>query len=297
MYGCQYPHIGSIFFGDGIVSWVDVNKHTHVEFDYQMARAADEGKVQTHFRRRCQEIKTWNNSHADPLDQFRFTTGFNFHTGALMITIKKLRDGDIYNEIKPFLKPNDTIMYHPESKDYLGYASFTQEAYGQLNLFDGKGAAFISFYKGIPYVHPIIPDKWNEFNGHAVDRIVGISMNKYPEKIKKGLAIEVEDETMWFVADVSIENSNFRSEIPAKRWHRDRNKWNAAFLKDINSNGGLYKGKDASGYYHAVTFVRDNTDNLKYGTIDNEKRVKYDSLDMIIFKFMFSEQSGFTENK
>lgn len=297
VYGCQYPHIGSIFFGDGYVSWVDVNKHTHVIHDYQMAVAADENKCQTHFRKRCQELETWNRSHADPLDQFRFATGFNFHTGALHITIKALRNPDIYNEIKPFLKPYDTIMFHPASRDYLGYASFVQEAYGQLNLFDGLGCAFVSFYKGVPYIHPIIPGKWNEFNGHAVDRVVGVSMNKFPEKIKKGVAIELQDnDSLWFIADVSTENSNFKSETPIIKVERDRNKMNMPFLRDINSRGGLYNGKEASGYYHAVTFVKDNTINKQYGTIDDAKRVSYDSLDLIIFKFMMVGQSGFDEN-
>lgn len=295
-YGCQYPHIGSIHFGDGWVSWVDVNKHTHVVHDYQNAVPADEGKAQTYFRRRCQEIETFNRSAADPLDHYRFATGQNMHTGALHITVKKLRHDGIYNEIAPFLKGNDTIMYHPVAKDYMGFASFTPEAYGQLNLFDGKGCAFVAFLNSIPYIHPIIPDKWNEFFGVAVDRVVGISLNKAPEKIKKGVSIEIQDETMWFVADVSTENTNFRSEIPAVRWKKDRNKWNASFLNDINSRGGLYNGRGTSGYYHAITFVRDNTDALKYGTTDNAKRVKYDSLDMIHFKFEVIEQSGFDQN-
>lgn len=295
-YGCQYPHIGGVFFGDGYASWVDVNKHTHAISDYSSTKAADEGKAQTYFRKRCQELETLNRATVNPLDKLRFITGLNQHTGALHITIKSLRHSGIYNEIKPYLHPNDTIMYHPPSGDYLGFSSPTPEAYGQLNLFDGNGCAMVMFLNGIPYIHPIVPLKWNEFFGVAVDRVVGISMNKFPDKIKKGLAIEIQDETMWFVADVSTENANFVSEVPAARVKQDRNKWNCSFLKDKNSRGGLYNGRDVSGFYHAVTFVRDNTDDLKYGTTNDSKRIKYDALDLIHFKFLISEQSGFTEN-
>ena len=295
-YGCQYSGVGSIYFGDGWATWVDTNRHTYVKHDYNSAKAMDEFIAQSYFRKRCQELESFNKVNSNPLDQFRYITGMNQHTGALHLTIKSLRHGGIYNEIKPFEKDNDTIMFEPLSGDCLGFASFTPEAYGQLNLFDGNGAAFISFLNGVPFIHPILTDRWNEFYSVACDRVIGMSMNSMPKKIKEGLAIEVQDETMWFVADVSIEKSNFRSEIPAVRWKKDKNKWNAAFLRDINSRGGLYNGNIASDYYHAVTFVRDNTIDLKYGTIDDNKRTKFDSLNMILFKFKYQEQSGFEEN-
>lgn len=295
-FGCQYSGIGSIYFGDGWASWIDTNRHTLVKHDYQSAKSMDENIAQTYFLKRCQESAAFNQNNQNPLDKFRYITGMNHITGALYITIKSLRGGSIYNEIKPFEKSNDTIGFEPISGDCLGMFSFTPEAYGQLNIFDGNGCAFIGFINGIPYVHPVIPEKWNEFFGIAVDRVVGISMNKLPKKIKEGIAIEVQDETMWFVADVSTEKSNFRSEIPPIKWKKEMNKWNASFLRNINSRGGLFNGEMESGYYHAVTFVRDNTDGLKYGTIDNSKRVKFDSLDMILFKFRIQEQSGFEQN-
>lgn len=297
VFGCQYPHIGSIFFGDGYATWVDVNKHTLVHHDYQTAVAVSDNKTQTYFRRRCQELQTRNSDDINPLDMWRFSTGLNFHTGALHITIKSLRDSGIYNEIKPFLKDNDTIMYHPQSRDFLGQASFTPEAYGQLNLFDGNGSAFVSFFNGLPFIHPIIPEKWNEFYGVACDWIVGVALNTMPEKIKKGVAIELQDnDALWFVADLSTDNLTFRSETPVIKVKRDRNKINMPFLRDINSRGGLYNGKEASGYVHSVTFCRDNTDNLKYSTIDNAKRTKYSVLNMIFFKSEIIEQSGFDQN-
>lgn len=295
-YGCQYPHIGSILFGDGYVSWVDVNKHTHAISDYSTVKPADEGKAQTYFTKRCQELETFNRTVENPLDKLRFSTGVNQHTGALHITIKALTQGGIYNRYKPYQQPNDTIMYHPPSGDYLGFSSFTPEAYGQLNLFDGQGCAMVVFLNGLPYIHPVIPTKWNEFFGTAVDWVVGVSMNKYPDKIKRGLAAEIQSSKMWFAAHVSNEIDTFESEVPPKRVKQDRNKWNFSFLNDKNSRGGLYNGRSSSGYYLAVTLVRDNTLALAYNTTDDAKRVEYSELDLVFFKMKINEQSGFTSN-
>lgn len=296
-YGCQYAHVGGIYFGDGYAIWPDVNNGTIVKHDYSQAVAADEDRAQTWSGERFQDVLTSDKNITDQLDRLRFAIGYNNATGAVMITIKKLMDDGIYNQIKPLLQSNDTLLYEPDSGDFLSFASFTPEAYGMVNLAGDLGCAFVSFLNGIPYIHPINPDKYNEFYGVACDWVVGVSMNKFPKKIKKGVGIELQDnDSLWYVADVSTENSNFRSEVPVKKVNRDRNKMNMPFLRDINSIGGLFNGREVSGYYHFVTFIRDNTDSLKYGTIDNAKRTKYSTLNMILFKFEMVGQSGLDEN-
>lgn len=296
-YGCQYPHVGSIYFGDGYATWVDVNNGSFIKHDYQQAVASDEERAQTYFGTRCQQMLHRNAAITDPLDKLRFATGYNNANGAVILTIKALRNNGIYNHTKPFMQDNDTITYDPASGDFLTFVSYTAEAYGMINLSDEFGCAFLSYLKGIPYIHPITPDKYNEFYGIACDWVVAVALNKFPKKIKKGVAIELQDnDSLWFAADVSTENANFRSEIPVKKVGRDRNKMNMPFLRNINSIGGLYNGKEASGYYHLVTFIRDNTINLQYGTIDDAKRTKFSSLNMIMFKFEMVGQSGFDEN-
>lgn len=295
-FGCAYSAVGSIYFGDGWAVWQDVKKHARVKHDYSIAKAVDVGKVQSYSKKRCQEIETWNQNNSNPLDKYRFSVGYNMVTGVVYQTLKKLRDNGYNNEKAPYLKSNDTIGFDPITEDFTTFASFTPEGYGSLELFDGFGCAMVAFLQGSPYIFPIIPEKFNEFFGVPCDRVIGISLNQSPRQIKKGLSIELQDETMWFVHNVSIENTNFRSEIPAIRWKKDQNKWNAAFLANINSRGGLYGEDNARGYYHAITFVRDNTVDLRYNTVNNAKRVKFDSLDLILMKYMVSEQSGFTQN-
>ncbi len=84
-----------------------------------------------------------------------------------------------------------------------------------------------------------------------------------------------------------------------KKWER---KWNSSFLFDKNSRGGLYgnnprtAGTPARGYWIACTFVRDNTTNLVYNSVNPAKMTKFGELDFFIFKYAISESSGMTLN-
>lgn len=295
-FGCHYDSVGSIFFGDGYATWVDINRHYHIKHDYNEARAVDLGKTHKWFKSRCQEIQTFNSTATDPLNKFRWVTGLNYQSGALMLTLKALRHSGFNNEDAPFLKPNETILYDPDADEYLSFCSFTAEGYGRLDLFDGAGCMFIAFLNGVPYIHPVIPDAFNEFFGVACDWKVGIVFNEAKEKLKRPLSMEVQSDTMFFAREVLTEKPNFKSEIPPVRWKRNQDKWNGGVLANINSRGGLYGDDKPVGYYTQVLLCRDNTDNLKYGTIDNAKRTAYSELDLVFFKAAILEQSGFTAN-
>jgi hypothetical protein len=101
---------------------------------------------------------------------------------------------------------------------------------------------------------------------------------------------------MWFCTEVLTENRSFVSEIPPVRWKRDGEKWNSEFLGNANSREGLFGDNPPVGYSIGVVLVRDNTDNLKYGTINNAKRIEYDELDYVFFKFNTLEQGGYSQN-
>lgn len=295
-FGCQYPHIGSVFFGDGYAQWADVNKSAYVTHNYDVAIDASLGKMQSYVKKRFREIEANNLVETDYLNHYRFSTGLNYITNALALTIKTLRQAGFNNDWKPYQSPNTTILYHQPSGDFLTFAGFTMESYSRINLHNGVGAAFISYLNGEPYLHPVIPEKYNEFCGNATDRVVGTTINKFPEKIKIPISFELQDDTMWYVKEVTTTDTDFLSEIPSVRIKKEERKWNSSFLKDINSRGGLFSGKNARDYAILVTFIRDNTDDLKYGTVNNAKRILYDELDLIIFKWELSEQSGMTEN-
>jgi len=291
-FGCQYPHIGSVFFGDGWARWVDVNKHADVKHDYNLAKDVSEGKAKTYFRKRCQDIESANKKENDFLNHYRFATGFNTHTGALMETIKKLRDSGINDEHKIFQKSNDTLLFNPLTDEYLTFTSFTPEAYSRINLFDGKGAQFICYLHGQPFVHPIHATKWNEFFGVAVNQFIGFTMNAMPKKIKEAVSMEIVSTKMFFVKEVTTENANFISEVPAIRIKKIENKFNCEFLGNINSRGGLYNGESARGYYIDVLLQKDNTNNLVYGSVNTSKQTEYSEMDSIFTKMITSENSG-----
>ncbi len=183
----------------------------------------------------------------------------------------------------PFVTPNATIVFYPDSEDYLTFASFTPEGYGEINLLDEKGAAFVSYYEGIPHLHPVIADKWNNFYGTTCDMVATISFNKFPEKQKHFIAMEVQSDVMWYVVDVNTDDISYISEIPPVRFKRVANRWNAGFLGNINSRNGLYNGQLPSGYWAEVTLVRDQSVSNQYNSIDNGKREAFSELDMVVY--------------
>lgn len=296
-FGLQYEDIGSVFYGDGFATWVDGNRNAHVVHNYSEAEDISLGKAQTFFRNKIQ-AKNLANIHAgdDYVNHWRWVTGQNKLNNAIFLTIKSLAHSGINNDIKPFLTPNATISFNADAKEYLTFLSFTHEAYSELNLKDEIGSAFISYFKSIPYLHPIKAEKWNEFCGQSVDMIATVSFNKFPEKLKNFVAIELQSNQMWYVKSVETNNVNFDSEVPPIKMKQVGDKWNCALLGNKNSSDGLYSGKMPSGYYCLVTFIKNNTINLIYNSVSDEEREKYSELDLLNCKFNFLEQSGLSEN-
>lgn len=295
-YGCQYDHVGSIIFYDGGACWADVNKYAFVKHDFNIATDISENRVKVYTQKRFQDIEFENRNTINDLDKLRFVVGQNSQTKSIYWTIKKFRDSGINNERKPLLKSNDTIIYNPIINEFLGFAGFTPEAYSQVNLFDGSGASFVTFMNGLPYYHPVLADKWNEFYGQSVDWMVCICANQFPEKEKVFLAMEIQSETMFYVPYVETNNSNYLSEIPPIKVKRNGDKWNAAFLGNKNSREGLFGSNPPRGYYAKILLIRDNSLNLAYNTIDDSKRTVFSELDLVMVKSVALEQSGFTGN-
>lgn len=305
-YGCQYEDVGSVFFGDGYALWCDSDNKADIIHNYQYAKIAgttqtQSGEIETtcasYFKTRLTQKQNANRTATNDLDKYRFSRGINKTTGVVYLTLKTLRQASYNNAKAVYELPNETIMYNPENDSYLGFCSDTPEGYSELNLNTDTGCSMLTYQNSLPYVKPIIPEKYNEFYGISCDWIVGITVNQFPKKIKVPLSFELQGEKMFFVSKVTTDKDNFISEIPAVRVKRNQlGKWNAAFLNNVNSRGGLYNGENARGYYTNVLFIRDNTINLAYGSIDDNKRNEYSELDEILIKFMINEQSGFDSN-
>jgi len=302
IFGCRYQSIGSIFFGDGFVTWVDIAKSALVKHDFNVAKDISQGKFNTWVKKTVQFMENFNRTAATDIEKYRFFTGMNYHTGALQLTAKALNQNGINNEQQPFISYKSTLLIEPNTEELLTFASYTPEGYGNIVLNNSTGAAFVAFYNGVPYIHPIIPIKYNEFFGTAVDAIIGIAINQNPEKIKRPTAIEIQSQSRFYVTSVKVDDTNFDSFIPPIRVIKKEDKWNTEFLCNVNARGGVFgtdpnvAGQKPRGYFCAVTFVRDNTLNLAWNTTDDTKRVAFDELDLILFKYQDSEQSGFTGN-
>lgn len=298
-FGCQYPHIGSIYFGDGWVTWADVSKSAFIKHDFNSAKNIAEGQMKSYFAKKW-AFMDYENTKAAPLFQFRFSTGFNEHTKALQLTMRRLIDRDTTNAKKELESENETILIDVEAEEFLTWASYTPNEYSNITLKDGRGSAFVTFVNGGTYNHPITSSIYNRFYEVAVDRVITFACNQEQDIIKRFISLEIQDEMMWFVHEVLTDNVNFVSEIPPIKFSKEENNWGASFLSNKNARGGIYAvgevGVKPLGYYALITIVRDNTDGLKYNTVDNNKRIKYDELDMVLVKYFHSELSGMKTN-
>lgn len=299
-YGCDYDHIGSILYGDGYVVWCDTRKGAYVKHNFSSAVNIAEGSMVTYFIPKFQGMRLANADADEDIEKFRFITGINQHTNAVMLTMKRLTDGKYSNEKDALIAPNETLVIDPRSGEFLSFASFTPDRYSNINLADLSGAMFLSFFMDEAYNHPVITNTYNKFYGVAVDRVITVASNVEPDIMKRFVALEIQDRMLWYVSKVLVDDPSYESLIPPRRFDNDKNKWNAGFLSNINSKGGIYAlngmSVKPSGYYTLVTFVRDNTDALKWQTFDNNKRIQYDRLDMILIKYFYEAQSGMKEN-
>lgn len=299
-FGCQYEDIGSVYFGDGWITWADLSKGALVKHDFSAAKDIAEGKMNSYLRQKWGIMQAFNGTSQLDINRYRFVTGFNYHTNALQLTMKRLTGANTYNTQDYLLSESETILIEPRMEEFLTMASYAQDGYSNLNIKDANGSGFISFAGASVYNHPIKSNVYNRFNGVAVDRVVMIAINQEPDFIKRGVGIEIQSDKMYFVSRVKVDDASFQSIIPPIRMEKQEDKWVGSFLSNINSSGGLFAvGQVATkprGYYILFTLIRDNTDNLKYNTTDNAKRVLFDELDMVLSKYFNSSQSGMQEN-
>lgn len=297
IYGCQYDDVGTPIEGDGFVCWWDSNKMAYVKHDYQLARDVSVNKVQSYIAQRTIQKNALNANTTDELNKLRFITGQNNKTKDIYITIKRLRDPGINNEKGPYLKLNETIKFNPLIDEWLGFASFTPEAYSNLNLQSSNGCSILSYLHGITYIHPVLAIKWLEWYGVSCDWMVTVVANQPQGKEMVFIAMQQQTTELPFFADkVETDKANYLSEIPRIKFKKLGQHWGAGFLGNKNSRGGLFGTELPKGCYVKVLFIRDNTLNLAYGTIDPAKRNLYSELGDILIKSAVSEESGFTSN-
>lgn len=288
--GCEYNDIGSIYFGDGYATWWDSKRGKIAFTDYQNGVDVSDGKIKFHTKRVSEYVQDFNKTAA-AIDKVRFVTGFDPLNKWILITVKKIRGSGIFNSYdQPLASDNQTIAFDPKTKDFPTFLSFTPEL-----ICDIQNKSFIAVLKCQPYIHEENA-KVNEFFGVAVDRVLIVSANENQTKKKRFVALEIQSDSRWLSPKVVTDKATFVSEIPAVKFSQRGDKWNADFLRNINSGGGLYFGSITEGYFAGVTLVKDNTDQLKYGTVDGIKRTTKSESDFIFVKYTEVEQSGLPRN-
>lgn len=292
-YGCGYDEVGSIYFGSGFVSWIDSINAVWVFGSESSPYDISHEKISSIIEPKVKYILNYNIGKQG-VEKIRFTTGYDPENKWVMLTTKAPRQSGV-NNAHDWSGVNKTICLSPKQQDFPTVSAFTPEAYGKMGQYSDKANSFLTFFRSDVYVHYLRTTGFNTFFGVATDRVVVVAANENPSKEKKFLAFEVQSDKMWFVEKVTVDDRNFLSEIPPVRVKHKMNKWNADFLRDINSRGGLYKGKACEGYQAVVTFVRDNTVNLAYKSINRDKMAEDDETDFFFIKYVFMESSGLSQ--
>lgn len=290
-FGCSYEAIGSIMFGRGFATWIDTVRDIpgFIMHNFQSAADVSFEKTQRWFQRVIKMFKVYN-ATAAPLDKYRFAAGYNTWSSNVMVTVKRLNLPGI-NNVHDDTGENKTICFNPMTGDFTSYHACTPESYA--TFIHAEKNSYVVYFRGQPWLHSSEQPR-NTFFGVATDRVIGFCLNEIPIKEKQAKSIEIQSDKMYFVEKVTTDKENFISEIPPIRVKHKMNHWSAEFLGNAFSIGGLYKGAPCRGYQIAITLVRDNTDQLKYGTIDPARQVEDDELDIIIVKHEIVESSGLT---
>lgn len=291
-FGCGYDEVGSVYFGDGYATWIDAYRLSggFIFGGVNPPKDVSINQISREIEKRTKFILDFNKDKQS-VDKIRYTCGYDPHNRWVMLTMKAPRQQAINNN-HDWEGVNKTICFDPASEDFPTISAFTPEAYGQIGQFFDKANTFITFFRSDSYAHYLRTDLFNTFFGIGTDRVVTICANENIGKHKRFLAIEVQSDVMWFAEKVTIDNKNFYSEIPPVRVKRKLDKWNAEFLRDVNSRGGLYEGKPCEGYECVITLVRDNSVNLQYKTIDRTKMGLADETDFFLVKYVFVDSSG-----
>lgn len=297
-YGCAYEDIGSVYFGDGFATWVDAKRMAFAYHDLQQAIDISDGQVKSYITAILNAKNQYNKSNPT-ISQglYRFITGFNEGSGDIMLTTKRLRDAAVNSSIEFDLNDYQTLLprtlvFSSRLKDFPCFLSIIPDAYGYIHVKDADGCNFMAISRGDVYVHPVKNTVYNRFFGIFCDRVIKVAFNDLQDKEKMPIAFEIQDRVPWLIHNIVTDNG-MQSETPVIHGSSTGGHWNIPVLGDINSPGGLFGNEKPYGYYIVATFVRDNTDSGKYGTVDTAKQGSYDEMGGIIVKFMLVEQSGY----
>lgn len=298
-YGCQYNDVGSIEYDEGWVWWVDAYRKCPVMHDWQVAKDVSVDKMQSYWSKKLQTMLLYNRDV--PLQQrFRIVSGFDSIGQQVITTFFSLFPPDArnytHNRHAFDYSNNETIAFCVRDLEFSTMYSFTPSAYGRCSG-STWGNVYMSFMNGVPYLHRMLYDSsYNSFFGESFDEVFEVVINDNPEKIKVWLAMQ-QQSLMPYYADKITTSLGHESEIPPYYVTTlTEGKYDANFLSAANKDG-LFGVVKLRGNWIQVRFVKYNVKDNIIGKTDPAAQMKYNELDRIFIKYMYSEQSAYNTSQ
>jgi hypothetical protein len=295
-FGCDIQ--SAIKFFDGYATWYDTRKAAFIICNYQSAKDVARGLVSSYMMQRTAAYKAYS-GNGELYDYFP-VMGYDPKYNHVILTWftryaeDSVIDPFINNERDIDLTRGETLIYDLKRQSFLNFGAFTPEYFSQ-SMTGGQQQLLISFKNGVPYVHnrtDLTEDIYNTFFGVATDSVFEVVFNIDVADIKTPLAIDLQSTMKWYVDRMLTDIPNADSIIPPIKVKQEANVWHSEVLRNINTIGGLYKGKVMRGFFARIRFVRDNSTNDNVSVPNDTKRKMYSELDNILIKFVKSKRSG-----
>jgi len=189
--------------------------------------------------------------------------GFDPLNKRYILTFKKNRDASVFTE--------DTKVFNEISNRWTSSMSYIGECYGMT------GMSVISFKDGQLWVHDS-PVK-NNFYGVQYDSSIKTVFNLDSGKVRNFMALSLESDKVWSCPSINVPaNANAPSGMLSRlldtKFVKKEGVWYAALMKDMNSPNfatqteALILGRDLRGHVLIVTFVNENTDEVRLTAVN-----------------------------
>lgn len=144
-----------------------------------------------------------------------------------------------------------TLSFSEGSNSFESFLSYHPENMCTL------GNTLISFYGGDLYTHD--STTYNNFYGVQYDSYIKFVFNDFPLQRKSFKSVEEIGSILWDCPEITTNLNSYgvtkqTSNLIAGDFELLESGWNASFLNDVNSIGGLINGDSLRGFYMTIKF-------------------------------------------
>lgn len=152
-----------------------------------------------------------------------------------------------------------TLSFSEGSNTFESFLSYHPEMMCTL------GNLLVSFKDGDLYTHD--STTYNNFYGVQYDSYIKFTFNNFPLQRKSFQSVEEVASVCWSCPEIQTSLNSYgavqqESNLVGGDFEQLEGGWNASFLCDVNSQGGLINGDTLKGFYMTIKFLASSPSNL-----------------------------------